>query len=107
MIIKGEREIKDSSGITWLFGMGIVFIVVGFIIGIIMTPMAFFNPILIPLIFLNTFSVIGYILLGLCFFLKYFKSNWRQQKLDSTKHFNSFSDFVEDKRNIEDQASEE
>ena len=107
MIIRGEIEIKDSSGITWSFGMGIFFIVAGLIIGIIMSPMAFFNPSLIPLIFFNTFSVIGYILLGTSLFLRYFKSNWRQQKLDTTKHFNSFRDYVEDKENIEDQPSEE
>ena len=107
MIISGEIEISDSSCTTWLFGMGIFCIVAGLIIGIIISPMVFFNPILIPLIFLNTYSVIGYVLLGTSFFLKYFKSNWRQQKLDTTKHFNSFRDYVEDKKNIEDQPSEE
>lgn len=107
MIIREEIEINDSPGITWLFGMGIVCIVAGLIIGIIISPMAFFNPILISLIFFNTFSVIGYIMLGTSLFLKYFKSNWRQQKLDTTKHFNSFRDYVEDKKYIEDQPSEE
>ena len=107
MIIRGEIEIKDSSGITWSFGTGIFFIVAGLIIGIIMSPMAFFNPILIPLIFFNTFSVIGYILLGTSLFLRYFKSNWRQQKLDTNKKFNSFRDYVDDKKNIEDQPSGE
>ena len=107
MKIRGVTEINDSPAITWLFGMGIFCIVAGFIIGLIISPMAFFNPILIPLIFFNTVSVFGYTFLGTSLFLKYFKSNWRQQKLDTTKHFNSFRDYVEDKKSIEDQPSEE
>ena len=107
MIIRGEIEINDSPCITWLFGMGIFCIVAGLIIGLIMSPMIFFNPSLFPLIFFNTFSVIGYIFIGTSLFLKYFKSNWRHQKLDTTTHFNSLRDYVEEEKKKEDQPCEE
>lgn len=90
-----------SSWREWFIYIGIFCIIAGVIVGFISITYGI-NDILLILnfVFLNTFSIFGYIFLSLGLFLHYFKliRNKRDQKLKpKTQKFSSFKDFVQDK----------
>lgn len=94
---------------SWLISMGIFCIGAGIFIGFTLFGYGPLDPLLgFRAIFFNTYSIFGYIFLGLGLILLYFKRRLRnyEQTLPQTQTNNSPNDFTEHQISQEDQEAD-